>query len=262
VRSGSNASLMPPSVIDGLRSSANTHLHEYIVQLLSYISCASPLDIGALYASISAIKAPRTRASLRMSQSSALLTSDLAKADKAAEENHTKKYLDDVGEAVDFLDDECLTLDPYAQFYLQNNGAGYAFYMLECIFKKIDAFIDIKYKAYRSPWEYFSNLDSLVKFGRAIEALTERASQGTTEPTIIEQIRRADRSRMRRVMLKRITDLEPCRRTFNHQVFDNLIDRNSIFDDFLKVIYIKRTKKQNADISGKKNNFSGMCLSF
>ena len=114
----------------------------------------------------------------------------------------------------------------------------------------------------RSPWEYFSDLDSFVKFGRAIENLTKRVSQETSEPTIIEQIRRADRSRMRRVMLKRITDLEPRLRTFDQEIIDGLIDRNSFFDDFLKVIYIKRSKKQNPAMSGKKNDSCETRLSF
>jgi hypothetical protein len=189
-----------------------------------------------------------------MSQPGALLASDPNEVDKAVEENYTKKYLDNLSEAADILDDEYLS--PYALFYLQNNEVGYAFYVLACIFKKIDALIDVSNKADQSPWEYFSSQDSFVKFSRAIETLTERVFQGTTEPPIIEQIRKADRSRMRRVMLKRITDLEPARITFDREVLEHLIDRNSFFDDFLKVIYIKRGKKQSPDATGKNEHFS------
>ena len=197
-----------------------------------------------------------------MSQPSTLLASDAAKADKAAEDNYTKKYLAEISEAKDSIYYEFLTLSPYAQFYIQNNEAGYAFHMLQCIFKKIDALIGISSIAGRSPWDYFSDLSSFVKFSRVIGALTEKVSEGTSEPTIIEQIRRADRSRMRRVMLKRISDLEPRLRTFEQEIIDGLIDRNSFFDDFLKVIYIKRGKKQNPAVSGKKNDSRGTILSF
>ena len=96
-----------------------------------------------------------------MSQPSAVLVSDAAKADKAAEDNYTKKYLAEISEAADNIYAEFLTLSPYAQFYKQNNEAGYAFHMLQFIFKKIDALIGINSMAGRSPWEYFSDLQLL-----------------------------------------------------------------------------------------------------
>lgn len=194
-----------------------------------------------------------------MSQLGSILTSDLSGTDKVVEENYTRKYLDDLGEAVEMMTMDEEDLNPYVQFYLQSPKAGYAFYILACIFKKIDALMDVSNKADQSPWEYFSSKSSFKNFSKAIEALTNGVSQGTMEPAIIQQIRKADRSRMRRVMLKRITDLEPgCLTLIDGQMLDYLTDRNSFFDDFLKVIYIKRGKKQSSDVAGKKRNLSSL----
>lgn len=187
-----------------------------------------------------------------MSQPNTPLVSDRTDVGRAVEKNYSKRYLDELIEATELYDEEFLS--PYAQFYIQTPEAGYAFYMLACIFKKIDALINVTKRSGQCPWEYFSHQASFVEFSKAIEALTERASHATTEPPIIEQIRKADRSRMRRSMLKRITDLDPARITFEGDVFENLMDRNSFFDDFLKVIYIKRRKKQSLEVTGRSDH--------
>jgi hypothetical protein len=182
-----------------------------------------------------------------MPQPNAAPASDPSNADKAAEERYTKQFLDRLSHSEFHQDEEFI--DPYSIFYSGNIAAGYAFHMLEHIFKKIDAFIGIKSNT-RSPWAYFSGLESLVSFSKAIEALTKEA-QGVSEPPVIEKIRIADRPRMRKAMLKRITDLEPSRRTFNAEVLAYLIDRNTIFDKFLKAVYKARAKKQDPNVTGK-----------
>jgi hypothetical protein len=174
-------------------------------------------------------------------------TSDPNDVDKAAEERYTQQFLDGLGDYAMQWDEELI--DPYAIFYSGNVKAGYAFHMLQHIFKKIDAFIGIESNT-QSPWAYFSSLESLVSFGKAIEALTKGA-QGVNEPPVIEKIRIADRTRMRRAMLKRITDLEPSRRAFDAEVLDYLIDRNAIFDNFLKAVYKRRAVKQDPNVTGK-----------
>ena len=182
-----------------------------------------------------------------MPQPNTVPTSDPKAADKVAEERYTKKFLDKLSDFAIGRDEEFT--DPYAMFYSQNVEAGYAFHMLAHIFKKIDAFIGIKGNT-KSPWAYFSSLESLVSFSKEIEALT-KAAQEVSEPPVIEKIRIADRIRTRRAMLKRIIDLEPSRRTFNDEVLDYLTDRNTIFDKFLKAIYKRRAKKQDPSMIGK-----------
>jgi hypothetical protein len=182
-----------------------------------------------------------------MSQHNTVPRSGRNDADKAAEESYTKQFLDDLGDFAIEWDEE--PIDPYAIFYSENVEAGYAFYMLQHIFKKIEAFIGIKSNI-QSPWAYFSSLTSLVSFSEAIEALTKTA-QGVSEPPVIEKIRIADRTRMRRAMLKRITDLEPSRRTFDAEALDYLTDRNTIFDNFLKDVYKRRAKKHDPNVTGR-----------
>lgn len=173
--------------------------------------------------------------------------SDRTVVDKAEEERYTKQFLDGLSDFA--LEWEGETIDPYALFYFKNKEAGYAFHMLGHIFKKIDAFIGIK-SVTESPWAYFSNLESLVSFTKAIDAFI-KAAQGVSEPPVIEKIRIADRTRIRRTMLKRIIDLEPSRRTFNAEVLEFLIDRNTIFDNFLKAVYKRRAQKQDPPVAGK-----------
>jgi hypothetical protein len=182
-----------------------------------------------------------------MSQPNTVPTSDPNGADKAAEKSYTKRFLDGLDDFAMECDEELI--NSYAIFYSENVEAGYAFYMLHHIFKKIDAFIGIKNNI-QSPWAYFSSLESLVSFSEEIEALT-KAAQGVSEPPVIEKVRIADRTRIRRAMLKRITDLEPSRRTFNAEVLDYLTDRNTIFDNFLKGVYKRRAKKHDPNVTGR-----------
>jgi hypothetical protein len=182
-----------------------------------------------------------------MSQPNTVPTSDPNDADKAAEKRYTKQFLDGLGDFAMECDEELI--NPYAIFYSENVEAGYAFHMLQHIFEKIDAFIGIKSNI-RSPWAYFSSLESLVSFSDAIESLT-KAAQGVSEPPVIEKILIADRTRKRRAMLKRITDLEPSRRTFNAEVLDYLTDRNTIFEKFLKDVYKRRAKKHDPNVTGR-----------
>jgi hypothetical protein len=176
----------------------------------------------------------------------AVPTPDRRDADKAEEEKYTNQLLDSFSNPFKF-DQELF--GEYAQFYFDNKEAGYAFHMLERIFKKVEAFIGIK-TLIQSPWGYFSSLESLVRFSKAIEALTN-AAQGLNEPPVIEKIRIVDRTHIRRAMLKRIVDLEPSRRTFNAEVLEYLIDRNTIFDNFWKVVHKERAKKQDFSVTGK-----------
>jgi hypothetical protein len=173
--------------------------------------------------------------------------SDRTDVDKAEEERYTKQFLQGLSDFAVEWDEELI--DPYPLFYSANKEAGYAFHMLGRIFQKIDAFIGIE-SFIQSPWAYFSSLELLVSFSKAIEALT-KAAQGATEPPVIERIRIADRARMRRAMLKRIMNLEPSRRTFNAEVLEYLTDRNEIFDNFLKAIYKRRAKEQDPPVAGK-----------
>ncbi|KAE9371859.1 hypothetical protein N431DRAFT_484295 [Stipitochalara longipes BDJ] len=175
---------------------------------------------------------------------------DQADIDKAEEERYTTKFLD--GPPNFPLDMKDELIDPFSQFYLENKQAGYAFYMLGRIFKKIDAFIGIKSatRSTQSPWVYFSSLESLVGFGTAIEELTKAAAEGASEPPEIQKIRIADRKNVRRAMLKRLITLEPSRRTFNAEILENLKNRNAIFDDFLKGVYKRRAKKQDSPATG------------
>jgi hypothetical protein len=171
-------------------------------------------------------------------------TPDRTDVDKAEEEKYTKQFLD----RISHFEYEGLA-DPYTLFYYENNEAGYAFYMLGRIFNKIDAFIGIKSVA-QSPWRYFSSLESLLSFSEAIEDLTKEV-QGGNEPPVIEKIRIADRTRIRKTMLQRIIDLEPSRRTFDAEVLEFLRDRNTIFENFLKAVYKRRGKKQDPGVAGK-----------
>lgn len=179
-------------------------------------------------------------------------TSDRTDVGKAEEERYTKQFLDGLSDFAFEWDEELI--DPYALFYSENKEAGYAFHMLRRIFQKIDAFIGIE-NVTQSPWAYFSSLKSLLSFSKAIEALTE-AAQGVSEPPVIEKIRMADRTRIRRAMLKRIIDLEPSRRTFDAEVLEYLTDRNTIFDNFLKAVYKKRAKKQDPPVTSKTEDAS------
>jgi len=174
--------------------------------------------------------------------------SDSNVVDRAVEERYTNKFLDGLSEFAWDWDEEFI--DPYAIFYSANVEAGYAFHMLKQIFKKIDAFIGIKSSS-QSPWKYFSSLESLVSFSKAIETLT-KAAQGVNEPLVIEKIRIVDRSDIRRAMLKRITDLEPSRRTFSPEVLDYLTDRNTIFDNFLEAVDKEGLKEEGAKEEGEK----------
>jgi hypothetical protein len=173
-------------------------------------------------------------------------TPDRSDADKAEEERYTNQILASFSNP--FKINQELSGE-YVQFYFDNKEAGYAFHMLERIFKKVDAFIGMR-TTIQSPWGYFSSLELLVLFSRAIEALTN-AAQGVNEPLEVEKIRVVDRTRIRRAMLKRIVELEPSRRTFNAEVLEYLIDRNTIFDNFWKAVYKERAKRQNPSVTGK-----------
>jgi hypothetical protein len=178
--------------------------------------------------------------------SNAVPTSDRTDVEKA-EERYTSQFFQGLANFQDEWD--CLDISEFAQFYSQNKEAGYAFHMLRRIFKKVDAFIGISCKI-RCPWVYFSDLKSLVSFSKAVERLTS-AAEGVNEPPVVEKFRIVDRTRIRSAMLKRIVYLEPSRRTFNAEVLEYLIDRNTVFENFWKAVYKERAKRQNLSLTGK-----------
>lgn len=158
------------------------------------------------------------------------------------EQRYSKKFLDGLSEFLWEWDEE--DISEYAKFYSDNPQAGYAFHVLKGIFEKIDMFIGIgSTRNSESPWDYFSNIQSLAAFSTAITKLTEALNRDP-EPPMVEKIRIADRSRVRKQMLKRIYNLDPSRRTYNSEVLEHLKDRNKILDVFLKNLYIRRSKKK------------------
>jgi hypothetical protein len=173
-----------------------------------------------------------------------------------AEQKYTNEFLEHVA---DFSFDE-EDLSDYSRFYTKNPAAGYAFHRLKALFEKIDMFLGVKSpKAFESPWDYFSNVDSLATFNKKIIELTEKL-QVSSEPLVVEKVRIADRGHVRKQMLKRLINLDPSERTFDSEILEHLKDRHRILNSFWKAVYTERDRKKQSKRSTEGNSEANKSL--
>lgn len=135
-------------------------------------------------------------------------------------------------------------LTPYQDFYYADPRAGYACYKLQEIFTNIGAALQNESKQEaQDPWEYFVDVETHGSYCTSLHELTDalyRCRWLYHEPTMIEKVRVADNSRIRREMVDRLAQ---CDRKLDSEVVDRLMDRHMIVERFLTNVQSERERK-------------------